>query len=103
MFVLDVDDHYDNFGHDVLRFVETCCCSMLMIIVIILTIVGKNVIYHQDLGYLILGLRILDPENFAAKYLSRISGSLILRIEDPQSSESRILNPQDLGFLILGF
>ena len=65
--------------------------------------IGKNVIYHQDLGYLILGLRILDPENFAAKYLLRISGSLILRIEDPQSSESRILNPQDLGFIILGF
>ena len=47
---------------------------------------GKNVIYHQDLGYLILGLRILDHENFAAKYLFRILGSSILRIEDPKSS-----------------
>ena len=64
---------------------------------------GKNVIYHQDLGYLILGLRILDPKNFATEYSFRILGSLILKIEDPQSSESRILNPQDLGFLILGF
>ena len=33
---------------------------------------GKSVIYHQDLGYLILGLRILDPENYTAKYLFRI-------------------------------
>ena len=26
---------------------------------------GKSVIYHQDPGYLILGFRILDPENLA--------------------------------------
>ena len=64
---------------------------------------GKNVIYHQDSGYLILGLRILYPENFATKYSFRILGSLILNIEDPQSSEPRILNPQDLRFLILGY
>ena len=60
---------------------------------------GKNVIYHQDLGYLILGLRILDPENFAAKYLFRILGSSILRIEDPKSSGSRNPNPRILGYL----
>ena len=53
----------------------------------------------------ILNPRIEDPRSWkpSFKYLFRILGSLILRIKDPQSSESRILNPQDLGFLILGF
>ena len=52
------------------------------------TKLGKNVIYHQDLGYLILGLRILDPENFVFIQDFRIlnpqeEGSSILRIKDP--------------------
>ena len=38
--------------------------------------VGKSVIYSQDLGYLILGLRILSPENFAGLLV-------LLGFEDP--------------------
>ena len=37
---------------------------------------GKNVIYSQDLGYLILGLRILSPEHFAGLLV-------LLGFEDP--------------------
>ena len=36
---------------------------------------GKDVIYSQDLGYSILGLRILNPGNFV----------LGLRFKDPES------------------
>ena len=45
-----------------------------------------DLLYHQDQGYLIQGLRILHPENFAYLWLFEIRGSLNLRIKDPQSS-----------------
>ena len=56
---------------------------------------GYNVIYHKDLAYLIPGLRILNPENFAYHWFFRIWGSLVLI--------SRILNPQDQDPGSLGF
>ena len=40
------------------------------------TIIGNNVIYSQDLGYLILGLGILCPENF-------VNLLVLLGFEDP--------------------
>ena len=39
-------------------------------------LMGNNVIYSQDLGYLILGLRILSPEIFVNLLVS-------LGFEDP--------------------
>ena len=46
-----------------------CSCSIRY------EILGKDVIYSQDLGYLILGLRILNPGNCV----------LGLRFKDPES------------------
>ena len=45
---------------------------------------GNNVIYSQDLGYLILGLRILSPGNFVDLWV-------LLGFEDPQSLASNLI------------
>ena len=46
-----------------------------IVVFAIISLLGKDVIYSQDLGYSILGLRILNPGNLV----------LGLRFKDPES------------------